>query len=97
MPIAEYLVMAGGAFAAGLALGPIIDRRSRGAIIAGGILAALIGAALVWPPSRDIISQTLAFDLVGLDSVGLEFSIATLFGIAAVALPLAFGAGVTGS
>jgi hypothetical protein len=97
MPIVQYLIMAGGAFAAGLALGPIIDQHSRRVIIAGGILAGLIGAVLTWPPSRDIITETLAFDLVGLGSLGLEFSIATLFGITAVALPLAFGASVTGT
>jgi hypothetical protein len=60
MPTVEYLIMAGGALAAGFALGPIINQRTRHGMIAGGILAALAGAALVWPPSRGILSQTLA-------------------------------------
>jgi hypothetical protein len=96
MPTAEYLIMAGGALAAGLALGPIIDQRSRQLMTAGGIVAALAGAALMWPTSRAILSQTLAFDLLGVNSLGLELAITVLFGIAAVLLPLAFGAAVTG-
>jgi hypothetical protein len=51
----------------------------------------------LWPPSRAIISETLAFDLVGLGSLGLQFSVTALFGITAVALPLAFGASITGT
>jgi hypothetical protein len=97
MPTVEYLIMAGGALAAGFALGPIINQRTRHGMIAGGILAALAGAALVWPPSRGILSQTLAFDLLGVNSLGLEFATTALFGIAAVLLPLAFGAAVTGT
>jgi hypothetical protein len=97
MPKVEYLIMAAGALAAGLALGPIINRRSRQAIIVAGILAALVGGALLWPPSRVIISRVLAFDLFGLSSLGLEFLTSVLFGIAAVLLALAFGAAVTGT
>jgi hypothetical protein len=97
MPRVEYLIMAAGALAAGLALGPIINRRSRQSMILGGILAALIGGALLWPPSRVILSRTLAFDLFGLSSLGLEFLTSVLFGIAAVLLALAFGAAVTGT
>jgi len=89
--------MAGGAFAAGLALGPILNQRSRQLIIAGGVLAGLTGAALMWPPSRAILSELLAFDLVGLGTLGLDFSITLLFGITAVLLPLAFGASITGT
>ena len=89
MPIAEYLVVAGGAFAAGLALGPIINHQSRQLIAAGGVLAALAGGALTWPPSRAILSETLAFDLIGMGSLGLEFSITLLFGITAVLRRLA--------
>jgi hypothetical protein len=97
MPRAEYLIMAAGALAAGLALGPIINRRSRQTMIVCGIVAALAGGALLWPPSRVILSRTLAFDLLGLNSLGLEFLTAVLFGIAAVLLALAFGAAVTGT
>ena len=97
MPIVEYLIMAGGALAAGLALGPIIDQRARHGMIAGGILAALAGAALMWPPSRGILSHTLAFDLFGVNAFGLDLAITALFGIAAVLLPLAFGAALTGT
>jgi hypothetical protein len=97
MPTVEYLIMAGGALAAGLALGPIIDHHSRHAMIVAGILAALAGAALMWPPSRSILSHTLAFDLLGVNSLGLEVTMTVLFGIAAVLLPLAFGAAVTGT
>jgi hypothetical protein len=97
MPNVEYLIVAGGAFAAGLALGPIINHQSRQLIAAGGVLAALVGGALMWPPSRAILSQTLAFDLFGMGSLGLEFSISLLFGITAVLLPLSFGASITGT
>jgi hypothetical protein len=97
MPIAEYLIVAGGAFAAGLALGPILNQHSRQLIAVGGIVAALVGGALTWPPSRTILSETLAFDLLGMGNLGLEFSITLLFGIAAVLLPLAFGASITGT
>ncbi|HEY7612534.1 MAG TPA: hypothetical protein VH764_06055 [Gemmatimonadales bacterium] len=97
MPTVEYLIMAGGAFAAGLALGPIINQHSRRVIVAGGILAGVIGAALLWPPSRAILSETLAFELIGMGSLGLDFSITLLFGITAVLLPLAFGASITGT
>jgi hypothetical protein len=97
MPKVEYLIMAAGALAAGLALGPIINRPSRKAMIVGGIIAALAGGALLWPPSRVILGRTLAFDLFGLSSLGLEFMASVLFGIAAVLLALAFGAAVTGT
>jgi hypothetical protein len=97
MPKVEYLIMAAGALAAGLALGPIINRDSRRAMIVGGIVAALAGGALLWPPSRVIVGRLLAFDLFGLSSLGLEFLTSGLFGIAAVLLALAFGAAVTGT
>ena len=97
MPTVEYLIMAGGALAAGLALGPIINARSRQAMIVGGFLAALAGAALTWPPSRAILSDTLAFDLLGVNSLGLQVATAALFGIATVLLSLTFGAAVTGT
>ena len=42
----------------GVALGPIINRRARQTMIVGGIMAALAGGALMWPPSRGIISRT---------------------------------------
>jgi hypothetical protein len=96
MPIIEYLIVAGGAFAAGLALGPIINQQTRQLIGAGGVLAALAGGALMWPPSRAILSQTLAFDLIGIGSLGVELAITLLFGVTAVLLPLAFGASITG-
>jgi hypothetical protein len=97
MPTVEYLIMAGGALAAGLALGPIINQRTRHGMIAGGFPAALAGAALTWPPSRAVLSQTLGFDLLGVNSLGLELAINVLFGIAAILLPLAFAAAVTGT
>jgi hypothetical protein len=97
MPIVEYLIVAGGAFAAGLALGPILNQRSRQLIAVGGAFAVLAGAALMWPTSRSILSETLAFDLFGLSSLGLEFSITLLYGIGAVLLPLTFGASITGN
>ena len=97
MPKVEYLIMAAGALAAGIALGPIINRRSRQTLIVGGIIAALTGGALLWPPSRVILGKVLAFDLFGLSSLGLEFLASALFGIAAVLLALAFGAAVTGT
>jgi hypothetical protein len=95
MPIVEYVIVAGGAFAAGLALGPILNQQTRHLIGAGGVLAALTGGALMWPPSRAILSETLAFDLIGMGSLGVEFAITLLFGITAVLLPLAFGASIT--
>jgi hypothetical protein len=97
MPTVEYLIMAGGALAAGLALGPIINQQSRRAMIRGGVLAALAGGALVWPTSRSLLGQTLAFDLLGVNSLGLDFATAVLFGIATVLLSLALGAAVTGT
>jgi hypothetical protein len=97
MPTVEYLIMAGGALAAGLALGPIINQRSRQAMMVGGILAALAGGALMWPPSRNILAQTLAFDLLGVNSLGLDVATAVLFGVATVLLSLTFGAAVTGT
>lgn len=97
MPKVEYLIMAGGALAAGLALGPIINRRSRHMMVVGGMVAALAGAGLLWPPSRVMISRILVFDLFGLSSLWLEFLTSALFGIAAVLLALAFGAAVTGT
>lgn len=96
MPIVEYFIVAGGAFAAGLALGPIINQQTRQLIGIGGVLAALVGGALMWPPTRAILSETLAFDLIGMGSLGVEFAITLLFGITAVLLPLAFGASITG-
>jgi hypothetical protein len=97
MPRVEYLIIAGGALAAGLALGPIINQRSRQLMMVGGILTALAGAALLWPPSRVIVSRILAFDLLGLSGLGLELMTSVLFGIAVVLLALAFGAAVTGT
>jgi hypothetical protein len=97
MPKVEYLIMAAGALAAGLALGPIINRRSRQTMVIAGIVSALAGGALLWPPSRVIVGRILAFDLFGLSSLGLEFLTSVLFGIAAVLLALAFGAAVTGT
>lgn len=97
MPTVEYLIVGGGALAAGLALGPIINQRSRQLMAVGGVLAGLAAAALMWPPSRGILSQTLAFDLLGVNSFGLDIAITALFGVAAVLLPLAFGAAITGT
>jgi len=97
MPIAEYLIVAGGALAAGLALGLIINQQSRQLIGAGGVIAALAAAALMWPPTRSMLGRTLAFDLFGVDTLGLDLSITVLFGVAAVLLPLALGAAITGT
>jgi len=97
VPIAEYLIVAAGAFAAGLALGPIISRRSRRLSAAGGVIAALAAAALMWPIGRSILVDTLAYDLLGFDMFGLDFVLVGLCGIAAVLLPLSFGAAITGT
>ena len=97
MPTAGYLIVAAGAFAAGLALGPIIDLRSRRLTTAGGVIAALAAAALMWPTGRSILVDTLAYDLLKLDMFNLDFVVAGLAGIAAILLPLSFGAAITGS
>ena len=91
MPLAQLLIVAAGALAAGLALGPIISLRSRRQMTLGGVLAVLLGGALQWPPSRTIVHDALSLDVLGLDL--LE---AGLFGLAAVLLPLVFGAALTG-
>jgi hypothetical protein len=95
MQIAQYLIIAAGAFAAGLALGPIIPQRSRRFILAGGLGAGLIGAALEWSASWGIVSDLLS-GIVG-ETLAADLMQAGLFGIAAVLLPLAFGAAVTGT
>ena len=95
MRIAQYLIIAVGAFAAGLALGPIIPQRSRRFILAGGLGAALIGAALEWSASRGIVSEML-LAMVG-KTLAVDLMQVGLFGIAAVLLPLAFGAAITGT
>ncbi len=97
MPRVEYLIMAGGALAAGLALGPIINRQSRQVMIVFGLAAALLGGGLMWPQSRVILARVLAFDLLGLGSLGLGFLTSVLFAVAVVLLALAFGAAVTGT
>jgi hypothetical protein len=61
------------------------------------MVAAIVGGALMWPPSFSFLRDTLPFDLLGLDTLGVEYLIAGLFGLAAVLLPLAFGADITGS
>jgi hypothetical protein len=96
MNAAEYLILAAGAFAAGLALGPIYGRRARQMTAVWGIIAALTAAALTWPMGRGILVDTVAYDLLGLGMLGVDFVVAGLFGIAAVLVPLSFGAAVTG-
>jgi hypothetical protein len=92
MSVAQYLIIAAGAFAAGLALGPVIGRRSRRLTAALGFVVAVIGAALMWPPTRSVLIETLAFD-----ELALDLGEAGFFGIAVALLSLAFGAAITDS
>ena len=96
MPTVEYLIVAAGAFAAGLALGPIIRQRSRRLMAIGGVVAALTAGALMWPPALSVLADTLGLDLLGVNVFGLDFVVAGLLGVAAVLLPLASGAAITG-
>jgi hypothetical protein len=95
MARAEYFITAAGAFAAGLALGPAIRHRT-GKIAIGGLVAAALGAALSWAPSLSLLIQVFGPDLLGLSFFALDLLVTILFGIAAVLLPLALGAAITG-
>jgi hypothetical protein len=96
MPTAELFIIAASAFAAGLALGPIIGQPLRRLIGAVGLMAALGAAALTWPTGRSILVDTLAHDMLGLNLFSPYPVVAGLSAIAAVLLPLWFGAALTG-
>ena len=52
-----FVILIGASGAAGLALGPVIDRRARLWMLIGGTEAALLGSALIWLP---IVGGTLS-------------------------------------
>jgi hypothetical protein len=62
----------------------------------GGVVAALTAGALMWPPALSVLADTLGLDLLGVNVFGLDFVVAGLLGVAAVLLPLASGAAITG-
>jgi hypothetical protein len=82
----EYQILAAVSGAAGLALGRVIRQRVRRLLLAGGVVAAFLAAALTWASSRDLVHADLTLDLVG----------AGLIGAAAVLLPFSLGASLTG-
>ena len=96
MLTAEYLIIAVAAFAAGLTLGPIIGRQARRNMVVAGLAGLLVGSAVVWPTSRAILIETSIFEAGGLGDLSLDLMRAVFLGIAAVLLPLAFAASVTG-
>lgn len=85
-PVLEYLILAAVSAAAGLALGRVIPRRLRRFMLAAGVCAACLGAALTWFSSRGMLGETLTLELVEV----------ALFAVAALLLPFSFGASLTG-
>ena len=81
-----YLVLAVVSWAAGLALGRVLHRRTRRYLLAGGVLAALAGAALIWATSHELLRGALDTDLLA----------AGLWGVAAMSMGFAVGASLTG-
>jgi hypothetical protein len=49
-----FVILIAASGAAGVALGPVIHRRSRLFILVGGVEAALLGGALTWLPARGV-------------------------------------------
>lgn len=83
-----FLILSAASGAAGLALGPVIGRRSRLFILIGGIEAALLGGALTWLPTRGVELH--------LSTGPAEFLGLALLATAAVLLPLWSGASWSG-
>jgi hypothetical protein len=82
----HYLILVAVSAAAGLALGRVISRRLRRFMLAGGFAAALLGLALTSLAARGLVRGSLSIDLMGF----------ALFGTAAILLPFALGAAITG-
>lgn len=82
------LILAAASAVAGLALGPVIDHRSRRMILLGGVEAALLGGALAWLPQLGV---PLPVD------PGTRILLAVgLLAVAALLLPLWVGASWSG-
>lgn len=83
-----FVILIGASGAAGLALGPVIDRRARLWMLIGGTEAALLGSALIWLP---IVGGTLSGGGGAPRFLGLA-----LLATAAVLLPFWMGASWSG-
>jgi hypothetical protein len=83
-----FLILIAASGAAGVALGPVIHRRSRLFVLIGGAEAALLGGALTWLPARGV---ELPLGVGTAQFLGLAF-LAT----AAVLLPFWSGAAWSG-
>lgn len=82
------LILSAASGAAGLALGPVISRRSRLFILVGGVEAALLGGALTWLPTRGVELHP--------GTGAAQFLSLALLATAAVLLPLWLGASWSG-
>lgn len=83
-----FVILAAASGVAGLALGPVIGRRSRRMILLGAIEAALFGGALTWLPQQGV-------PLPG-DPGTLGLLALALVAVAAVLLPFWAGASWSG-
>lgn len=83
-----FFILIAASGAAGLALGPLINRRSRLFILIGGTEAALLGGALTWLPTRGVE--------LPLGAGSAQFLGLALLATAAVLLPLWSGASWSG-
>jgi hypothetical protein len=75
-----FFILVAASGAAGVALGPLISRRSRLFILIGGVEAALLGGALSWLPAWDVelpvepaAARLLALALLAAAAVLLPF------------------------
>jgi hypothetical protein len=83
-----FLILMAASGAAGVALGPVIGRRSRHFILIGGVEAAALSIALTWLTSRGVA--------LPLDSAAAQFLALALLATAALLLPLWLGASWSG-
>jgi hypothetical protein len=76
----SFLILMAASAAAGLALGPVLSRRSRLFILIGGTEAALLGGGLIWLPASGVelpldpaVAQVLPAGLIAIAAVLLPF------------------------